>query len=208
MFVFTVDARTSSPAALRAHVLRWPSDVGTNADGWLGNTAGVSGDGEFLLLMRFRSEESALITCDRPEYGTWWQLCKQHLATPPVFTPSTDITGILGGGSDAAATVQITRGRSAPSRLRASLRELESMAVGERSDVIGGFVAWHDEDRFIEALYLSSEIPGRSPVQASKPLGRFMVSHASSIEDPRVTELPDPWLTSPSNLTSASQGAS
>ena len=85
--------------------------------GWA-TRPGVSGDGEFLLLMRFRSEESALITSDLPEYGTWWQLCRQHLATPPVFTPSTDVTGILGGGSDAAATVQITRGRSAPSRLR------------------------------------------------------------------------------------------
>lgn len=206
MFVFTVEARTSAPDALRGHVLRWPSDVGTIADGWLGNTAGVSAEGKFLLLMRFRSEESALITSDRPEYGTWWQVCRQHLATSPVFTPSTNITGILGGGSDTAAAVQITRGRAAPNRLREGLRELESMAVGERSGVIGGIVAWHEENRFTEALYFSSPDPARLQAQAT-PLGRFMAAHASSIEYASVIELPDPWLTSPPNVTSGSRGA-
>lgn len=207
MFVFTVEARTSAPDALRAHVLRWPSDVGTNADGWLGNTAGVSAQGKFLLLMRFRSEESALITSDRPEYGKWWQVCRQHLATPPVFTPSINITGILGGGSDEAAAVQITRGRAALSRIRDSVRQLESIAPDARAELIGGIVAWHEDDRFTEALYFTSQAPARLQVQATTPLGRFIAAHETTIADASVIELQEPWLVSPPVATSGSAGA-
>jgi hypothetical protein len=207
MFVLTVEARTATADALRQHVLKWPADMGTSATGWLGNTAGVSADGGFVLLMRFRSEEASLITSDLPEYGRWWQLCRQHLTTPPVFTPSTNITGILGGGSDQAAAVQITRGRAALGRLRDSLRQLESIAPDERSSLIGGIVAWHEDDRFTEALYFTSQDPARFQVQGTTPLGRFVAGHASSIEDASVVDLPDPWLTSPPIVASGSRGA-
>jgi hypothetical protein len=157
MFVLKVEARTTQPDALRKHVLTWPADVGKSATGWLGNTAGVSDDGHFILLMRFVSEEAAWITSDLDESGRWWQRCARHLDTKPVFTGSTKVRGILGGGSDDAAVVRITRGRATEDRLRDSLRELETIALNERAVVIGGIVAWHDEDRFTEALYLKSK---------------------------------------------------
>ena len=71
------------------------------------------------------------------------------------------------------------------------------MAVGERSGVIGGFVAWHEEDRFTEALYLSSEVPARSQVQVTNPLGRFMVDHASSIDDAEGNRAAGPLVDQP-----------
>src|SRR3712207_4115608 len=143
MFVLTVEARTTRPGALRHHVLAWPGDVGSSATGWLGNTGGVSVDGDFILLMRFVSQEAAWITSDLPGCARWWRACRPHLETPPVFTESMRVTGILSGGSDDAAAVRITRGSAPSTRLRDSLQQLESLAVTERAAVIGGIVAWH-----------------------------------------------------------------
>lgn len=203
MFVLTVQSRTSTPDALRQHLLRWPVDVGTSAMGWLGNTAGASADGDFVLLMRFQSEEAALVTGDLPEYGRWWRSCARLLDTKPLFTPSINVTGILSGGTDAAAAVQITRGRAAPARLRDSLRQFESLTAAERGTVVGGIVAWHDDNRFTEALYFIARISGPFGQQSvTTPLGRFNAAHEASMLESTVIDLRDPWLTSPPVATS------
>ncbi len=198
MFVLTAEARTSKPDALRQHVLTWPADVGTSAEGWLGNTAGVAAGGEFVLLMRFRSEEAALITGDRPQYAKWWRACARLLDTKPTFAPSVDVTGILSGGSDTAAAVQVTRGRATPARLHGSLRQLESLSPAERGPLIGGIVAWHDDNRFTEALYLSAPASGEiGPRSTTTGLGRFTDAHKASMLDSTVIDLRQPWLTGP-----------
>jgi len=81
------------------------------------------------------------------------------------------------------------------------------MAMGERAGVIGGFVAWRDDDRFTEALYLSSREPDGLRRQASTPLGRAMAAHASPIEEATVLELADPSLTSPRTIAPGSREA-
>ena len=207
MFVLTVEARTTTPDALRQDVFRWPADVGSSATGWLGNTAGVSADGDFVMMLRFQSEEASLITSDLPEYGRWWEVCARHLATKPTFLPSTNVIGILSGGSDEAAAVQITRGRAALSRIRGSVRQLESIAPDAPAELIGGIVAWHEDDRFTEALYFTSQAPARLQVRATTPLGRFIAAHETTITDASVIELQEPWLVSPPVATSGSGGA-
>jgi hypothetical protein len=207
MFVLKVEARTTKADALRKHVLTWPTEVGKRATGWLGNTAGVSPEGDFILLMRFVSEEAAWITMDLPENTRWWQVCGRHLDTKPVFTGSTDVTAILSGGSDDAAAVRITRGRADTNRFRDSLSQLETLAAKERTDVIGGIVAWHDEERFTEVLYLKSKdfATSRQVAAAAAPLRRLIDDHQAAMTDPAVLDLTEPWLMSPSDDTSVMQ---
>ena len=202
MFVLTVAAHTSAADALRRHVLTWPAEVGTAATGWLGSTAGVSDDGAFLLLLRFESEEASLITSGLPSYTDWWQMCRRHLDTKPSFTPSTAVTGILAGGSDSAAAVRITQGRATPSRLEDIVRRLEVVPASQRDDVIGGLVAWHDGGQFTEALYLRAPPTARLLAATSTPLGRFARDHDAAIRGARITDLREPWLTSPSDAAS------
>ena len=51
---------------------RWISELGADAPGWLGSTAGVTADGEFVVLARFTSAEEAQRNSERPEQGAWW----------------------------------------------------------------------------------------------------------------------------------------
>lgn len=197
MFVLTVEARTSRPAALRRHVLTWPSVVGRDAMGWLGNTAGVSADGELVLLLRFASQEAAWATSDLPGSAQWWQDCRRLLDTPPQITESTAVTGILQGGSDDAAAVRITRGSGSRTRLRDSVRQLESLPAAERAPVVGGFVAWHDGGRFTEALYLASPAGELDQRAASSALRQILDAQDAAMREGRVVELVEPWLASP-----------
>jgi hypothetical protein len=198
MFVLKVEARTARPDAVRQQVLAWPADVGSSASGWLGCTGGVSVDGDWIFLMRFVSQEAAWITSDLPGYEQWWRACRRHLETPPVFTESTRVSGILRGGTDDAAAVIITQGSAPLNRLSDSLRRLETLALTERVGVIGGFVAWHDRERFTEALYLASKgAQFRQLGTTSQPLGRFIDDHVAAVRDARVIDLDEPWLTSP-----------
>jgi hypothetical protein len=198
MFVLKVEARTTRPNAVRQQVLAWPADVGWSASGWLGCTGGVSVDGDWIFLMRFVSQEAAWITSDLPGYEQWWRACRRHLETPPVFAESTRVSGILRGGSDDAAAVIVTQGSAPPTRWSESLRRLETLALTERIGVIGGFVAWHDHERFTEALYLASKAAQfRQLATTSQPLGQFLDDHAAVVRDARVIDLDEPWLTSP-----------
>ena len=205
MFLLTVEGRTGTPDALHEDVLNWPGEVGRSAVGWLGNTAGVSNDGDFVLLMRFESEEAAWITSDLPEQGRWWQTCAEHLDTKPAITGSTTVIGILDGGSDDAAAVRIRRGSAVLNRYRRSLRQLETLPPAERAAVIGGIVAWHDGDRFTEALYLTSRdfAQVRQLGTSPTPLGRFIDGLEASILDAKVIELDEPWLISPPDIISS-----
>jgi hypothetical protein len=207
MFVLTVAARTSAPDSLRRHVLTWRADVGISATGWLGSTAGVSGDGTFIFMLRFESEEAWLITSGVPEYANWWQVCGHHLDTTPSFTPSTAVTGILAGGSDDAEAVRVVQGRATPSRLEASVRQLDTVPAAARAGVIGGLVAWHDDEQFTEALYFAAPAPGQLGLQAaaSTPLGRFFQDHDAAIRGASVIDLVEPWLSSPSDATSGTR---
>jgi hypothetical protein len=206
MFVLKVEARTTQPDALRKHVLTFPAEVGRHATGWLGNTAGVSPDGDFILLMRFESEEAAWITMDLPENTRWWEICGQHLDTKPAFIGSTDVTGILSGGSDEAAAVRVIRGRASQG-FRDSLQQLGAIPRDERTDVIGGIVAWHDEDQFTEVLYLKSKdfTTSRQPATAAAPFRRLLDDHDASIQGASVLDLKEPWLMSPPDGNAGSQ---
>lgn len=204
MFVLEVDARTARPEAVRERVLAWPAEVGVHATGWLGSTGGVSPDGHFLLLMRFASQEAAWITSDLPSNQRWWEACRGSLETEPAFQESTEVIGILRGGSDDAAAVVVTRGAASPLRMRENLRRLESLTADERAGLIGGIVAWHGGERFTEILYASARPEELRRLSAEPtPLGRFMADVSTGAQE---IDLDDPWLLSPATHDGGESG--
>lgn len=206
MFVLEVEARTARPESVREHVRAWPAEVGVDATGWLGSTGGVSSDGHFFLLMRFASQEAAWLASDLPSNQRWWQACRGSLETQPAFHESTRVTGILGGGSDEAAAVIVTRGSASPLRLRESLRRLESVNAGDRAGLIGGIVAWHGDERFTEVLYSSAKPDEFRRLSARPtPLGRFLADW-STADGAQVIDLDDPWLISPAGQSDGRGG--
>ncbi len=198
MFVIKVEARTSRAEDVRRQVLTWPSDVGVLASGWLGITSGVSAAGEWIFLNRFLSQEAAWTTSDLPEYGTWWKACRRYLDGSPDFLESTNVLGILGGGSDAAGSVMIIDGTASHSVVRDGLRRLESLAKQEQTGLMGGIVSLHDRKRFTEVLYLSDNAASvaqrRTP---SPPLSEHIDDLVTSVVKGRAVTLSEAWMSSP-----------
>ena len=67
MFVQVIQGRVVDPGQVHAAHDRWVEEVAPGADRWLGTTAGVSGDADFIGLVRFESEEAARRNDSRPE---------------------------------------------------------------------------------------------------------------------------------------------
>ena len=75
------DVRAGDPRRVRdrargaagADGQRTRADHAAGAVGWLGGTAGVTEDGEFVVIERFESEEAARANSARPEQDEWWR---------------------------------------------------------------------------------------------------------------------------------------
>src|SRR5260370_35573413 len=72
MFVQVIRGKASDPEQVRAALDLWSERLAAGAEGWLGSTAGVTGDGRFVALARFESEQAARRNSDRPGQGQWW----------------------------------------------------------------------------------------------------------------------------------------
>ena len=53
MFVQVIQGQVTDAGKVRAALDRWAAEVAPGAIGWLGSTAGVTGDGRFIALARF-----------------------------------------------------------------------------------------------------------------------------------------------------------
>ena len=69
MFVQVFQGGVKDPDGLKKSLDRWITDLGPQADGWLGTTWGLYGDKEFIVLARFASADAAKRNSERPEHG-------------------------------------------------------------------------------------------------------------------------------------------
>ena len=67
MFVQVIRGQVTDREQVHAALDRWSQQLAAGAPGWLGSTAGVTGDGRFIALARFESEEAARRNSARPE---------------------------------------------------------------------------------------------------------------------------------------------
>lgn len=161
VFVQVIRCAISDASAINAALERWDAELRAGARGFLGYTAGVTTNGELVIVARFESEDVARRNSDRPEQSAWWAELEQALAGPAVFAGSSTVDLSMGGGSDDAGFVQVFWGRGNRVAARTALLQAEPILRRERPDILGGFTLWFDDDRFIDVAYFRSEREAR-----------------------------------------------
>jgi hypothetical protein len=201
MFVQVIQGKAKDPAQLRKQLERWDEELKPGAKGYLGSTAGVTADGEFIALARFESEEAARANSARAEQGAWWQETSRSLADP-MFHDCALVDLINEGGSDDAGFVQVIQGKVTDvDKARELDRATQSQMSEIRPDVIGGIVAWHPQNgRFTNAIYFTSEAEARAKEKETSDSPEFekYMSEWQAISDgePKFLDLTEPWYSS------------
>jgi hypothetical protein len=111
MFVQVIQGQVSDAGEVRAAWDRWVRELAPSAAGWLGSTGGVTGDGRFISLVRFESEDAARRNSDRPEQDQWWRETSKLFVGEATFRDSNDVTVDVAGDPDTAGFVQVIQGR-------------------------------------------------------------------------------------------------
>src|SRR4029450_12603717 len=74
-----MQGRALDPPGIRRELNRWQRQLATDADGWLGATAGAPEAGRSVGVMPFHSEQQARRNSNRPEQHAWWREASRHL---------------------------------------------------------------------------------------------------------------------------------
>ena len=201
MFVQVIQGKVSDAAAVRARMDTWMKELAAGADGWLGSTAGVTDDGDFVALARFESEEAARRNSDRPEQTAWWEETAKLFEGEPTFLESTDVDVDTPGDPDRAGFVQVMQGRtSQPGRARELMASDPTDWAGFRPEILGTVTANHDDGRWTMVIYFTSEAEAREGEKKEPPeeVAKLMKElDALSVGEPTFLDLRDPWLHSP-----------
>jgi hypothetical protein len=212
MFIQILQGRVADEVGARREVERWHGDLGTEAPGWLGLTAGIGDDRTFLVVLRFASGAAATANDRRPELAAWRGAIKQHLVGPVRLDQCPVVRTPKASDPAPAGFVRILQGRVAdPARLAALQGQVEhtlqrqphllEVVVGEHEGGHGYFteVASFVSERAVRAAERAM------PVESAVQLGMVR----SFMERLRLVELHDPWLVIPeaSTISRAPMGA-
>ena len=203
MFVQVIQGQVGDAAAMRAAMDQWTRDLAPNAIGWLGTTAGVTQDGQFIAVARFNSEEEARRNSDLPEQDRWWAQTATLFRSTPTFRDSTDVDVDLQGDPDRAGFVQVIQGRSSdPARARELMNDSPEAWAAFRPDIIGTLGVGHEDGDYTVVIYFTSEAEAREGERKEPPpeLARQMEA-MRALEDgqPTFLDLTEPWLYSPAS---------
>lgn len=199
MFIQVLQGRVSDVHAIRSRLDVWERDLAPTADGWLGTTAGVTADGEFVAVVRFSDAQAAARNSDRPEQGEWWEETADLIDGEAEFHDYPNTRLFLEGGSDDAGFVQVIQGEYTGSGSPADAMEGEDELAEMRPDVIGGSYGWDDDGHFTQIVYFTSESAAREGEKAmddDPEVSRQMEEWMSQVRGMRFLDLTDPWLVS------------
>ena len=201
MFVQVIQGQVSDPAAVRDALNQWQRDLSSGASGWLGSTAGVTDDGEFVAVVRFETEEAARRNSDRPEQGQWWAETSKLFTGEVTFRESSEIDLDLHGNPDTAGFVQVIQGRTSdPKQARELMLQNQDEWAAFRPDIIGSVGANHGDGSYTAVLYFTSEEEARegerkeAPPELKEQMDAMM---ALEVGQPTFLDIRDPWLQSP-----------
>jgi hypothetical protein len=201
MFVQVIRGRVTSPEQVHAALDRWSGQLAAGAEGWLGSTAGVTGDGRFVALARFESAEAARRNSDRPEQGQWWAQTSELFTGEATFRDSSDVTVDVHGDPDQAGFAQVMQGRASDlGRARELMAQNPDDWTAFRPDVIGSVTVGHEDGAYTLAFYFTSEQAARQgeSKQPPPPLKAQMEElNQLNIGEPEFLDLAQPWLYSP-----------
>lgn len=198
MFVQVIHGQVADPEEVRAALDRWTQELGPGATGWLGSTAGVTDDGQFVAAVRFDSEEAARRNSERPEQGQWWAQTSELFTGEVTFRDSSEIDLDLHGDPDQAGFVQVIQGRSSdPARARELMAQNPDEWAAFRPDIIGSVGAGHEGGSYTAVLYFTSEAEAREgerkepPPELQKQMDEML---ALEVGEPTFFDLRQLWL--------------
>jgi hypothetical protein len=201
MFVEVIHGRVSDAVRVRAALDEWEDEIAPGATGWLGGTAGVTDDGEYVALVRFESEEAANRNNDRPEQDRWWSSFTRLFTGEVAVRESDDVVVDVIGEPDDAGFVQVIQGRTSdPARAREIMSADSSQWAAFRPDVVGVVVAYHDDGAYTMFLYFTSEEAAREGERKEPPAElKAQMDEMDALSEgvPEFFDLKQPWLYSP-----------
>lgn len=195
MFIQIIQGKCHRQDEMRAMAERWRTEVGPNAEGWLGGTYGVTDDDMFVGVVRFESKELAMANSERPEQGRWWAEMEKMFAGPVEFHNCSDVTLMLDGGSDDAGFVQVIRGKvDDPDRLKSMMRE-SAMVHEVRPEILGATLAIEDDGSFTETVAFTDEASARAAETKDMPAD-LRETLETAMHDVTYLDLHHPWFAS------------
>jgi hypothetical protein len=202
MFIQILQGRVADEAGVRREVERWHAELGADAPGWLGLTAGVGDDRTFVTVLRFASEAAARANDARPQVTAWRAAVKQHLIGPVRLDQCPVVRTPKAGSPARAGFVRVLQGRVAdPLRLAALQAEIDR-GLQRQPHLLEVVVGEHEGGHryFTEVASFVSERAVRAaeramPIESAVQLGMVR----SFMERLRLVELHDPWVYTPSH---------
>jgi hypothetical protein len=201
MFVQVIKGRVADPARVKAALDRWAEELAPGAEGWLGTTAGVTGDGRFIAAARFESEDAARRNSDRPEQDRWWAETSRLFDGEPSFSDSSEVDVDTNGDPATATFVQVMQGRTSdPERARRMMSEDSTDWSSFRPDMLGSVAAGHDGGAYTMVMWFTSEAEAREGERKEPPpelKAQMDEMGALSVGEPEFFDLEDPWMYAP-----------
>ncbi|MGY1782958.1 hypothetical protein [Geodermatophilus sp. SYSU D01036] len=202
MFAQVIQGRTTDTEAVFSAVEDWVAHLSPGAEGWLGSTTGVTDDGWFVTVVRFESADAARRNSDRPEQGRWWEGVRHLFEGEPTFLDSEDVTADVYGDPDRAGFVQVVQGQVTDvARARELLGQASRELMAEfRPDVLGSLLIAHEDGRWVQVGYYTSEAEAREGERREPPAEwREVMEELTRLakEPPTYLDLRGPLLHSP-----------
>jgi hypothetical protein len=200
MFVQVIRGRVSDAAQVRDALDLWSEQLAVGAEGWLGSTAGVTGDGQFVTLARFDSEQAARRNSDRPEQHQWWMETAKLFTGEVTFADSSDVTADVRGDPDAAGFVQVMQGRGRdPDRARELMAQNPEEWAAFRPEVLGRVAVGHGGGYTVAVYFITEEAAREGERKELPPRLRAQMEEMNklSVGEPEFLDLRQPWLYSP-----------
>jgi hypothetical protein len=201
MFIQVIRGQVSDPEQVHDALDLWAEQLAAGAEGWLGSTAGVTADGQFVALARFDSERAAQRNSDRPEQHQWWMETSKLFRGEVTFHDSSDVTVDVSGDPETTGFVQVMQGRgSDPERARQLMAQNPEEWAAFRPDIIGSVAVGHEGGGYTMAMYFTSERAAREGERKEPPpklKAQMEEMNKLSVGEPEFLDLRQPWLYSP-----------
>jgi len=202
MFVQVIQGQVTDTEQAHAAMDRWMEELAPEATGWLGTTAGVTADGQFIALARFESADAARRNSDSPGQDKWWHEFSSLLTDDATFHDTEDVVLDIQGEPGSAGFVQVMQGQgSNPERARELMEQDSDKWAEFRPDVIGSVTAMYDDGDYTMAIYFTNEAEAREGEKKEVPpelQAQMDEMNALAGGPPTYFDLKQPWLYSPS----------
>jgi hypothetical protein len=205
MFIQIIQGHVTDPAAVRECFEQWRRDLGPDAVGWLGGTAGFTADDTLFACVCFESVQAARRNSERPEQHQWWMETAKYFSGEVSFHDCERVEVFPEGDLDftrRAGFVQVMQGRLRdPDRVCSLMHRMEGDMPEWRPDLLGAVLAMHPaEDAYTQFTYFTSEAEARKSEGREPPAklkGVMDELLALEVGEPAYFDLREHWTDGP-----------